>query len=176
MAKYREQLDRVRRYFNRIERINNSGEFDRPVEDLLDDVHGFFQNCYHLKDWLKNDPAFTMHTGPQIEQYIKNTPELAICADICNSTKHLILTRTPRSGAVPTMGKKQITIDITDTVSFSGEPVKEVPQRISMKVEIDHNGVTLDAFDVAKKCFKPGRASSRSDAKNNGAAGCRKRQ
>ena len=63
---------------------------------------------------------------------------------------------------MPTMGKKQITIDITDTVSFSGEPVKEVPQRISMKVEIDHNGVTLDAFDVAKKaCFKPGRASSR---------------
>lgn len=154
MAGYQEQLDRVRRYFNRIERINNGGEFDRPVEDLLDDIHGFFQNCYHLKDWLKNDPAFTKCTGLQIENHVTNTPELAICADICNSTKHLTLTSTPRSGALPTMGRKQITIDITDTLSFSGEPVKEVPQKISMKVEIDHNGATLDAYDVAKKALQ----------------------
>jgi hypothetical protein len=154
MASHTEQLHRVRRHFKRLERINNGGEFDRPVEDLLDDFHGFFQNCYHFKDWLKNDPAFTKHTGPQIENHITNTPELAICADICNSTKHLTLTSAPRSGALPTMSKKQITIDITDTFSVSGEPVNEVPQKISMKVEIDHNGATLDAFDVAQKSLR----------------------
>lgn len=153
MPQYTEQLDRVRRYFKRFGRINNGGEFDRPVEDLLDDIHGFFQNCYHLKDWLKHDPAFTKHTGAQIEVYITNTPELAICADICNSTKHLVLNKPPRSGALPAMGKKQLTIDITDTISFGPEPPKEVPQKIAMKVQIDHNGATLDAFDIAKKAL-----------------------
>jgi hypothetical protein len=147
-------LDRLRRYFKRFQRINDGGEFDRPVEDLLNDIHAFFQNCYHFKDWLKNDPAFAKHSPQQIEQHVTNTPELAICADICNSTKHLTLTSTPRSGSLPALGKKQITVDITDTLSFGSAPAEEVPQKISMKVEIDHNGATLDAFDVARRAIR----------------------
>ena len=154
MPRYLEQLDRLRRYFGRFQRVNDGGEFDRPVEDLLDDIHGFFQNCYHVKDWLKNDPAFTKYTGQQIEQYVTSTPELAICVDICNSTKHLHLTSPPRSGALPALARKHITIDITDVISTGPEPAEEVPQKISMKVEIEHNGAILDAFDVATKALR----------------------
>ncbi|SIO60674.1 hypothetical protein SAMN05444166_6482 [Singulisphaera sp. GP187] len=154
MTGYQEQLNRVRRCFKRFERINESGIFDGSVENHIDDIHAFFQNCYHLKDWLKNDPAFSTRTGPEIENHINTTLELAICADICNSTKHLILTKSPRSGALPTMGKKTFTIGITDTLPIAGEPVKEVPQTISLKIEIDHNGAKLDAFDVATKALQ----------------------
>ena len=153
LPKYREQLDRLRRYFDRFQRINDGSVFDRPYEDLLDDIHGFFQNCYHLKDWLKNDPAFTKYTEQQIEQHVTAHPELAICADICNSTKHLLLTSSPRSGALPTLAQIHVTIDITDVISTGQEPTEEVPHTITIKVEIDHNGAKLDAFDVASKAL-----------------------
>ena len=150
MSRHLEQLDRIRRYYNRFKRINDGGEFDRTVEDLLDDIHGFFQNCYHFKDWLKNDSGFTKHTGQQIEQYVTKILELAICADICNSTKHLQLTSPPRSGTLPALGRKSITIDIADVISTDAKSAEEVPQMISMKVEIMHNETVFDAFDVAR--------------------------
>jgi hypothetical protein len=152
MARYIEQMDRVHRYFRRFERVNDGGEFDRPEEYLLDDIHAFFQNCYHLKDWLRNDSEFTKHSKQQIEEYVTNTPELAICADICNSTKHLKLKDDPRSGALPVLGNKDIAIKLTDRLGENS--AEEIPQTISMKVEIIHNGATLDAFDVAKKALQ----------------------
>jgi hypothetical protein len=49
----------------------------------------FFQNCYHLRDWLLCENAMPQH---EIEQLFKNNAELRICGDLCNATKHLALT------------------------------------------------------------------------------------
>lgn len=73
-------------------------------QETEDDIYAFFQNCYHIKDYLKNDPAYTKHTNSQIESYINRyrTFALTLCADICNGLKHLSLSRN-RSGATPEM-------------------------------------------------------------------------
>ena len=150
MPSYQEQLDRVRRYYERFKRINDGLENNTvPLDQHLDDVHAFFQNCYHLKDWLKNDRAYRKHTGPEVEEYVSTTRVLAVCADICNGSKHLILSRGPRSGAQPTFGPRIISIELTD--SLSG---KDSPTVLKLRVEIDHGGRKLDAFQLASDALE----------------------
>ena len=144
MANYEEQLERVRRWYGRFKQLNDGMEHPTPCDMYIDIIYAFFQNCYHLKDWLKNDPAYTKHTRTQIENYVKKTQSLSICADICNGSKHLTLNHAPSSGDVPKVGKKVITIDIGH--SLSGE---EFPTMVKMQVEVEHAGKKRDAFQLA---------------------------
>ena len=89
MPAYMEQLNRVRRMLERINRNQN-----RSADDYGDDVWSFFQNCWHLKDWIKNDPHIPIHGS--IEDLVKTSPPLMICADLANGTKHLKFDRPPR--------------------------------------------------------------------------------
>jgi hypothetical protein len=50
-AGYRHQLDRVRRFLDRVEWAHAS---DVEFQDMM---WVFFQNCWQLKDWIKNDPV-----------------------------------------------------------------------------------------------------------------------
>ena len=72
-----------------------------PVRDAL--FH-FFVDAYHLKDWIKNDPA-TNRFGTDVETETGKHP-LNLCADICNGVKHLELTKA-RTGDLTTAVKTQ---------------------------------------------------------------------
>jgi hypothetical protein len=51
MAAWQSQYDRLLRSLRKVERADE----DPTVQ--LDDLFSFFQNCWHLKDWIKNDDA-----------------------------------------------------------------------------------------------------------------------
>jgi len=92
MPEYMDQLNRVRRMLDRINLQERS-----PIE-YGDDIWSFFQNRWHLKDWMKNDPSVPAHVRGSIETLVADSPPLMICADLANATKHLRL-RNPRVGA-----------------------------------------------------------------------------
>jgi len=80
---YRHQLDRVRRFLERAESI------DQSDVDFQDMIWAFFQNCYHLRDWVANDPLLS---AAQVDAIIKKVGEsrpLQQCGFLCNGTKHL---------------------------------------------------------------------------------------
>jgi hypothetical protein len=143
MLDHMEQFDRVKRYHGRFAQLNAGMEMTMPSENYIDDIYAFFQNCYHLKDWLKKDPTFTKRTPAEIEDYITHTPSLAICADICNATKHLGLSVAPRSGAEPRFGRREFHAHVG-----IAHPTTAV------KASIDHNGTTFDAFTLATECVQ----------------------
>lgn len=146
MKKWEQQLERVRRYKDRVERLYAGEVLRRPNEELLDDVHAFFQSCYHLKDWLQNDPAFTKHTRQQIEAFVSNTPEIALCADVCNALKHLQLQRL-RSGIAPTFEPTELIVDLEDSL---GETDTSPAPRIAIRAFIEHGGTIHDVLDLAR--------------------------
>lgn len=83
------------------------------------ELFGFFEICYHLKDWLKEDPDYS--SWENVEKFIDNSQPLSICADICNTLKHRRLNKKPRSGKAPgyfsicsvtSVGPDGITIEI----------------------------------------------------------------
>ena len=148
MERYREQLARTYRYYERLKKLNE-GRATEPSSELnMDDIYAFFQNCYHLKDWLKNDPAYTLHSGKEIEDYVSKSTELCICADICNGSKHLTFNRPPRSGAKPKFGRK---IESTGEIIASG---KVVDRSFAMFVEVEHPCGRIDAFQLATAALK----------------------
>ena len=138
LARYQEQYDRLNRWYKRFKEINDGRTHDKPSEIYQDDVYAFFINCYHLKDWIKNDTVASSIAN-NVENYINNNPELLLCADICNGLKHLCLI-SERSRERPEFGKK-----IAKLYIGSG------PITIALKYEIKTDSGTIDAFDLATK-------------------------
>lgn len=99
-------------------------------------------HCYHVKDWLKNDPEYTSHSNSEIEKFVNDTKPLAIAADLCNSSKHLILDTRPRSGETPTLAGRVFNLHVG-----SGTPD-------SMNVRIAHGQDVFDAFNIATQAME----------------------
>jgi len=90
---YKEQYHRVLRYLEKVKNQN------RGALEYSDDIWAFFQNCWHLKDWIKNDPAISNNIRNKIEKETKKFDSLMICADLANRSKHLELTFSIRKDA-----------------------------------------------------------------------------
>lgn len=67
------------------------------------DLLAFYVLCYHLKDALKAENPNGI--ARSVETAINTCPELALLADLANLSKHAKLTKPPRSGVAPTLGK-----------------------------------------------------------------------
>ena len=93
--RFEEQLDRVRRFLVRIH------DTERARRDYEDDLWSFFQNCWHLKDWIKNDPGVPSSVSSAIEGDVKKCESLMICADLANRSKHLDLHDARRDADMP---------------------------------------------------------------------------
>jgi hypothetical protein len=101
----------------------------------------FFLNCYHLKDWIKNDKSAGLPAQNNVENFVSSSYPLNLCADICNAHKHLKL-RAPRSDGNPRFAKKYYKL-VGDRAST----------KITVKFEIDTTGGPLDAFTLATQCI-----------------------
>lgn len=133
-----EQFNRVVRLYERFRELSHGKVHATESENYVDDVHAFFQNCYHLKDWIKNDPAAPSAMKGNVESYVSGSASLALCADLCNSQKHLVLNSTPRSGSIPSQAAKHVRLQVGGDSAI-----------LSMRIEIKSGSTLLDAFDIA---------------------------
>lgn len=139
-ALYREQYDRMKRWYDRFVALDQGRSHDMPSDNYLDEIYAFFMNCYHLKDWIKHDGTLAPTVQRAVEPYINSSRPLKLCADICNSLKHLSLISS-RSGENPAFGKKQF-----------GLALGTRPTTINLKSEIDTTNGAIDAFQLATEC------------------------
>ncbi|MCK4622815.1 MAG: hypothetical protein KAT62_11450 [Desulfuromonadales bacterium] len=141
MNKYQEQIERLRRYHSRFSEINEGRSHELPSDYYQDDVFAFFLNCYHIKDWIKNDSTLDI-TSKSVETFINQNNELSICADICNAHKHLKLDKPPRSDQERKFGPRvfQVKVGTCDT-------------EIKVNYTIETISGEIDAFDLATKCL-----------------------
>ncbi len=94
---YRHQLERARRFLDRVERpIVDETDLQAIDEDTYQDMMwAFFQNCWHVKDWLCNDLSVPSTTKGAVVDLAHQSRDLKMCQQLCNGTKHL----GPRDGA-----------------------------------------------------------------------------
>lgn len=140
---YIDQLERTKRYLKRFSDINIGVPHSQASQNYDDDVYAFFQNCYHLKDWIKNDPSCSKWSN--VETFVNSNNDLQICADLCNGLKHLKLTK-PRSTQSPQFFGCNISLNISE--GFSGPT--EIGIAISYKITTASGDI--DAFDLARNC------------------------
>ena len=98
---WRDQRERMKRTLRRLQGPHTN------ADEYRDDLYHFFQDAWHLKDWIRNDPTIAPAIRDAIENEVTSITALRIAADIANGTKHLELTR-PREGA--TITSKSITV------------------------------------------------------------------
>jgi len=89
---YRAQLDRSRRFLDRVQSID-----PRRDVDYQDDVWAFFQNCWHLKDWLSHDHRVPYSVRKNALAAAHRSRVLKVCRDMANGTKHRKLTNRGKS-------------------------------------------------------------------------------
>ena len=131
-----EQISRLARHFRRFSEYEAGLPAETGVSpDHKDLVYAFFLNCYHLKDWIKADPALA--PLGDVETFINNSPALRLCADICNASKHFELTR-PRSNENPVVGIPNLVV---------GKKI------VVLRYEIATSSGSIDSFDLAERCM-----------------------
>ena len=94
MKQAREQFERVRRWLSRIEAPEG------PSVEYDDFLWAFFQNGWHLKDWIRNDASILFEVRCRIVEAAEASECLKVCADLANRTKHVTLTFKRRDAAV----------------------------------------------------------------------------
>lgn len=84
---WREQYERMQRSYTRF-CATSTGAISVPSAEARDDLIHFFQDAFHLKDWLRQDPATRPVTGT-LDADVTADDSLTMCADLCNGSKHL---------------------------------------------------------------------------------------
>jgi hypothetical protein len=129
---WQSQYERLKRAYARLSKSYVSSI------DYDDDLGHFFQDCWHLKDWIKNDPSLGLSSV--IEAEVKAHKTLRIAADLTNGCKHFVRNEH-REGAYVT--SKSVTahlgqprgVDVVHTVTLS-------------------DGTTMSAQAVAKEAYE----------------------
>lgn len=84
------QWRRVERGFAKLSMTYNNTEL------YDDDIYHFFQDAWHLKDWIKNDPLVPNDVRDQVEHEVNLVLIFRVSADFANGSKHMALKR-PRN-------------------------------------------------------------------------------
>jgi len=92
MSRWKAQFERMSRALKKVEQPSGDRDAER------DDLYSFFQACWHLKDWIKNDDSLQQDMRDAIVHAVETTESLQFCADLANGSKHLKLKRE-RKGA-----------------------------------------------------------------------------
>jgi hypothetical protein len=104
---YLAQLERARRFLGRVMEPPESWDEWNEVT-FQDDMWAFFQNCWHVKDWLKKDPVVDEQLKAKVIDAAHRSPKLKICRELCNGTKHFKL---DKQGAAATHSRTTIRIE-----------------------------------------------------------------
>lgn len=133
---YRHQLDRARRFLDRIQvPLASAVEFQ-------DFMWAVFQNCWHIKDWVANDPLASQQQRDAVIAKAHQSPALLICRDLCNGTKHL---RVDRPSCRP-VGARHSHVNTTIT------PGTGMPSEMDCMVD-DGAGQIISGKQLARDCL-----------------------
>lgn len=144
MSAAHDQLACVKRYLDRFKELNDGLVMSRPSEYYIDDVYSFFENCHHLKDWIKNDAELPAAKRDGAEAHMKAHDELKLAADIANGTKHLVLTRKIHSAADPKFEQLH-----PRHFAYDGGTGK-----VTVRFSLEFQGNKVDCYDLAVKCVQ----------------------
>jgi hypothetical protein len=84
------QLDRLRRWHDRLHWLRSHRGDDYLSWEDVDFVLAVLQNCCILREWLVRDGAVG---EALIGDFVSSHPELRVCRDIANGTKHFSVSR-----------------------------------------------------------------------------------
>jgi len=143
LRRFEEQFERVKRWYERFQKIDQGKPHRTHLDYYQDDVYAFFLNCYHLRDWIKHDDKLPARARRNVDAFINSRDCLKICRDICIAVKHLKMKSKPLSGRVPKWRSRKIHL-----VLGGRQP------SLGIKYSLMTGKGLMDAFDLATDCIR----------------------
>jgi hypothetical protein len=116
-------------------------------DSISDAVFNFAVTGYHIKDWLRNEGIVG------VEQYINSKPMIRLCADLCNGSKHKLLSsRRETNDPVMSINNSELTIDMTTITCDATIPINGHTVRMALtsgkEIEIlDFSNQVVDSWE-----------------------------
>lgn len=141
---YLDQFARVKRWYDRLKKVNDGVQHDRSTDHYQDEVYAFFINCYHLKDWIRKDVNCPHIFRRKVNDgdFIKNSVPLSICHDLAIGAKHLEIT-TPKNDPSTNIGNRSFLLNL----GGQNDP------NIAIRYRVMSGGKSYDAFELATNCL-----------------------
>jgi hypothetical protein len=143
MEQTKEQFDRVKRWLEKVEFLfkEKPHSLEKPLNDKdnIDIIYTFFQNCYHLRDWIVASKSINEAI---VDSFIQSNTDMKICRDICNGSKHLIISR-------PSVANN---IHKTLHSSVISSSVNNQQPEIELYYFINFRGTAISSLDLARNC------------------------
>ena len=142
---WQDQHERVGRWQKRVSAIRRGIPPDMSQAEALDEIYAFFMNCYHLRDWIINSG---FRKREDVDAFIAATPDLQLCADICNGLKHYRLD-PKRALSAPTWSTaREITFSFPPGVGSFPPSVSDSGPRWVFTTD----GAAVGMFELADNC------------------------
>lgn len=142
---YLEQFYRIKRWHSRLNMIRTSNSPETEADNQIDFIYAFFTNCFIFEDWLKNSGVNSTKIYDYRDQHI----ELKICRDLCNNTKHLLLTKGITSMSTLTKSN-ELSNGVTIHKVYDDSNFNKPLENSNYYIVVDFN--KYNVFDVADKC------------------------
>lgn len=136
---YKEQFKRVKRWHKRLEEIYLGMDHTCDSDYYEDVLYAFFQNCFHLKDWLIESGAINKS---RVDSFIESDDDMKICRDLCTASKHLKIGHRPSIDKDIRIKNRNFSLELGTGKS-----------KISVIYWIEAAGGVYHAFDVATRCL-----------------------
>lgn len=137
---WRIQWNRVLRWYSRVQILANKSKNSELSNFDDDELIAFFQNCFHVKDYLLNSyPDFKI----DIDNLFSQNIELRFCRDIANGYKHKKIDRRPLDSDFNWYREY-------DYFETKGSPIK---YRAAFENPDTKEIVKFDIFDLCNKCI-----------------------
>jgi hypothetical protein len=161
MTSWRQQYDRMLRSFERLTAMAEGRQW-ADSNDATDALFHFFQDAYHLRDWIERDRAVASDPRPLFSngKRRKNTPAgpagplaMQICGDVCNGVKHFGEARHPQVDGV--IERQDVTVypsvaGARVQIASVANPVASGPGAPRHAWYIEAAGTTHHALQVAQ--------------------------
>jgi len=133
LTTWRAQYHRLKRGLEKLRRpYRSSTEYE-------DDLQHYLQDCWHLKDWIKNDQS-TSASG-LIENEVAAHRALRVVADLANGAKHFTRT-THREGAYVT--SSSVTVHLAQDKPIDVEYIVTLADGTTLTA----SSLVTDSFDA----------------------------
>ena len=108
---YLSQLARTYRFLDRYRARQTTSDLfaAEAFNDMEDFLWSFFQNCWHVNDWIRNDEKLDRRLRDKVWNEVNADRSLQIVADLANGSKHFA--RSPNRERVGA-AESQLTINL----------------------------------------------------------------
>lgn len=161
---WRDQYERMLR--SRARLAEAAGPSTIGSDEARDRLYHFFQDAFHLRDWLRySDDSAVARKAEALwgqNNHIKATPALALCHDICIGVKHFALDRPATGDQNTTIDQQSVSLTLPafeTRMEFPGPAQRAIDQReaeeqaaaatATHRWRVTSNGAHRDAIDLA---------------------------